>query len=87
MRTLIERWDGQTWSIVQSPDRPRYINELYGVDVAGRELFSVGQSAGSTGFRTLAIKGDCPELLAGIGLAWALQAGVGASGVLGSASL
>jgi hypothetical protein len=59
LRTLIEHWDGTDWSIVESPNRSQYINELYGIDTAGGRLLAVGQSSTDTGFRTLAMKGEC----------------------------
>lgn len=42
-RTLIEHWDGQTWSIVSSPDFGPYNNQLWGVSApAANAAFAVG---------------------------------------------
>jgi hypothetical protein len=51
--TLIERWNGSTWSVVPSADRGRSF--LYGISKAQRStrVWSVGYSSASTPYRTL----------------------------------
>ena len=44
--TLIERWDGRTWSVVPSPDGPSSVNVLFGVwAIASDDAWAVGQYA------------------------------------------
>jgi hypothetical protein len=51
--TLIERWDGTTWSVVPSADRGRSL--LYGIAKApnSTRVWSVGYSSDSSPYRTL----------------------------------
>jgi hypothetical protein len=45
--TLIEHWDGKSWSAVPSPDPGASGNHLYGVAAAGpRDIWAVGQRNG-----------------------------------------
>lgn len=53
-RTLVEHWDGTTWSIVPSADPSNYDNNLYGVDIASaNDVWAVGDRAGSQYSQTL----------------------------------
>ncbi len=45
-KTLIEHWDGTTWSIISSPNSPMAANELAGVDVVtATDIWAVGYQA------------------------------------------
>ena len=53
-RTLAQRWNGSTWVVVSSPNRPGY-NELSSVAcVSATNCTAVGKSANGTGGSTLA---------------------------------
>jgi hypothetical protein len=47
--TLVEHWDGHAWSVVPSPNPGRHGNELFGVTLAGAQVWAVGQQQ-DTGF-------------------------------------
>ncbi|MDP9222784.1 MAG: hypothetical protein M3P18_02825, partial [Actinomycetota bacterium] len=55
IHTLIEHWDGSSWSVVASPNAgDATINELTDVAKIGAQaLMAVGQSSGFQGFNTL----------------------------------
>lgn len=47
-RTLVERWDGNEWSIVNSPNDSPHDNHLTGVEVGGpRKVWAVGGDGGT----------------------------------------
>ena len=47
--TLVEHWDGHTWSVVPSPNPGSSGNHLYGVAAAGPDdVWAVGQQLGAT---------------------------------------
>ena len=49
-RTLIERWNGTTWSTVTSPNATQYYNELRDVDASSAtDAWAVGYANGSSG--------------------------------------
>jgi len=49
-RTLIERWNGTTWSTVTSPNATQYYNELRDVDAgSATDAWAVGYANGSSG--------------------------------------
>jgi hypothetical protein len=49
-RTLVQRWNGTSWSIVSSPNATPYYNELYGVDATSSTFaLAVGYANGSSG--------------------------------------
>lgn len=53
-RTLIEHWDGNTWSIVPSPNVGIYANILYGVTaVAANDVWAVGMFLNGESYQTL----------------------------------
>ncbi len=48
--SLVEHWDGTTWSIVPSPSQPSSFNHLYGVSVvSASDVWAVGYYGGQTG--------------------------------------
>ncbi len=47
--TLIEHFDGSSWTIVPSPDPGATGNILYSVTARGNEIWAVGESAGTRG--------------------------------------
>jgi hypothetical protein len=50
LQTLVESWDGSTWSIVTSPDEGTGDNQLYGVScVSATSCTAVGVYTGSSG--------------------------------------
>jgi hypothetical protein len=49
-RTLIERWNGTSWSTVASPNATEYYNELHDVDAtSATSAWAVGYANGSSG--------------------------------------
>lgn len=46
-KTLVERWDGQTWSILASPNDSQSDNYLDGVAAAGSVVWAVGSDGGT----------------------------------------
>jgi len=49
-RTLIERWNGTSWSTVTSPNATQYYNELRDVDAgSATDAWAVGYANGSSG--------------------------------------
>jgi hypothetical protein len=54
LQTLIEHWDGMSWTVVPSPNVPGTINELYGVVAVGpSDVWAVGYSGRGGAFSTL----------------------------------
>ncbi len=48
--SLVEHWDGTTWSIVPSPSQPSSFNHLYGISVvSASDVWAVGYYGGQTG--------------------------------------
>ncbi|HJP77457.1 MAG TPA: alkaline phosphatase family protein [Pseudonocardiaceae bacterium] len=47
--TLVEHWDGHAWSVLPSPNPGPKGNELFGVTLAGSQMWAVGQQQ-NTGF-------------------------------------
>jgi len=53
-QTLIEHWNGTTWSVVPSPNQGSASNYLYGVaPVAANDVWAVGDSYNGTIYQTL----------------------------------
>jgi len=53
-QTLIEHWDGTSWSVVSSPNASTQTNELAGVTaVSANDIWAVGQFNNGTGPQTL----------------------------------
>ena len=53
-RTLIERWNGTSWSSVKSPNATNGYNLLNGVAVvAANDVWTVGQAANGSTYKTL----------------------------------
>ena len=49
-RTLVERWNGTSWSTVASPNATQYYNELHDVDTSSAtNAWAVGYANGSSG--------------------------------------
>jgi hypothetical protein len=48
-RTLIESWDGKSWSVVPSPDGRPLGGSFYGVSCRSRTCTAVGSRSGKTG--------------------------------------
>jgi hypothetical protein len=59
LRTLIERWNGSSWTIMASPNASDVIDELVAVDVAANAIWSVGQTFASFSFRTVVQRLSC----------------------------
>ena len=52
--TLVEHWDGSTWSVVPSPNPGAHSNELYSIDgVSDTDLWAVGNTSTETSQVTL----------------------------------
>jgi hypothetical protein len=48
-QTLIEAWDGKSWSVTPSPDSPDVFNDLYGVScVSVTDCVAAGQAVGNS---------------------------------------
>jgi hypothetical protein len=59
LQTLTERWNGNRWIIVPSPNQSDVIDELWAVDAAANQLWSVGQTFSFFSFRTLVQQFSC----------------------------
>ncbi|HMA38077.1 MAG TPA: hypothetical protein VKY74_26755 [Chloroflexia bacterium] len=56
-QTLVEHWDGTTWSVVPSPSPSTYNNLLYGVTaVAANDVWAVGYYYGANGLEQTLIE-------------------------------
>lgn len=54
LQTLVEHWDGTSWSVIPSANVPGTINELYGVVALGpNNVWAVGYSGRGGAFSTL----------------------------------
>jgi hypothetical protein len=56
--TLTERWNGSAWTVVPSPNRSTYIDELLAIDAAPNALWTVGDYFGFT-YQTEVQKFSC----------------------------
>lgn len=66
-KTLIERWDGTSWSVVSSPNPAPLGNSLLGVAAAGpNDVWAVGWKLGDRGLQSLILHYD--------GTAWTEEA-------------
>jgi hypothetical protein len=58
-KTLIQRWDGTSWTIVSSPDPGTLSNSLLDVTAAGSgEIWAVGWKSSGEGLRSLVLHRD-----------------------------
>ncbi len=66
-RTLVQRWNGQQWSIVATPDGPTGDGMLHGIAAAGpNDIWAVGEYETATSPKALALHWD--------GTAWSVSA-------------
>ncbi len=50
-RTVVQRWDGHSWTIMTSPNDTRSDNYLTSVSVVGSDIWAVGSDGGTLAVR------------------------------------